>query len=200
MAIYSIDNLVPVVDPSAYVHPSAVLIGDVIIGPEVYIGPLASVRGDMGRIVIARGANIQDTCVIHTFPGKDCTIHDRGHIGHGAVLHGCDIGTNTLVGMNAVIMDDARIGSESIVGACSFIKAGFAAPERSLIAGSPARVRRAVTDQEIAWKTRGTDEYRQLARRCHASLRETRPLTAVEPDRQRLDISDYQTLGTSRDP
>ncbi|TQV66730.1 transferase hexapeptide repeat family protein [Exilibacterium tricleocarpae] len=194
MSVYSIDNLTPVVDPSAYVHPSAVLIGDVIIGAEVYIGPLASLRGDMGRIVIGQGANVQDTCVVHTFPGKDCTVHACGHIGHGAVLHGCDIGANSLVGMNTVIMDDARIGDECIVGACSFVKARFAAPARSLIAGSPAVIRRQVSDAEIAWKTKGTEQYRQLAQRCRAGLRETEPLVAVEPGRRRLHAGDYQTL------
>ena len=110
MTCYSLDGLTPVVDPTAYVHPSAVLIGDVIVGPHCYVGPLASLRGDFGRIVLEEGANLQDTCVMHGFPDSDTVVERNGHIGHGAVLHGCRIGADALVGMNAVVMDNARIG------------------------------------------------------------------------------------------
>lgn len=89
MPFYAIEGVTPVVDPSAYVHPTAVLIGDVIIGPDCYIGPCASLRGDFGRIVLQRGANVQDTCVVHGFPSADTVIEENGHIGHGAVLHSC---------------------------------------------------------------------------------------------------------------
>jgi phenylacetic acid degradation protein len=123
--VYAIDGLVPVIDPSAYVHPSAVLIGDVIVGPGCYVGPCASLRGDFGRLILGRGANVQDTCVMHGFPGTDTVIEEDGHIGHGAVLHGCRIGRNALVGMNAVIMDNAVLGESSIVAACAFVKAGL---------------------------------------------------------------------------
>ena len=109
MPCYSIEGVVPVVDPSAYVHPSAVLIGDVIIGPECYVGPCASLRGDFGRIVLERGANVQDTCVIHGFPQRDTVVEENGHIGHGAVLHSCVVRRDALVGMNAVVMDDAEV-------------------------------------------------------------------------------------------
>lgn len=186
LRVFAIDGIVPVVDPTAYVHPSAVLIGDVIIGPNCYVGPCASLRGDFGRLVLEAGANLQDTCVMHGFPGKDTVVEENGHIGHGAVLHGCRIGRNALVGMNAVLMDNVVIGENSIVAACSFVKAGVEIPPRSLVAGMPAKVVRAVSDDELAWKTEGTRTYQDLARRCHATMQEVAPLAAVEAGRRRI--------------
>ena len=136
MPCYSIDGLVPVVDPSAFVHPTAVLIGDVWIGPKVYVGPCASLRGDFGRLVLEAGSNFQDHCMMHGFPGADTTVEADGHIGHGAVLHGCVVRRGALVGMNAVVMDEAEIGERAIVAACTFVRAGFKVPARSLIARS----------------------------------------------------------------
>ena len=91
MPVYEINGVRPVVHPTAYVHPTAVLIGDVIVGPRCYIAPLASLRGDFGRLILEEGANLQDTCVMHGFPGADTVVEKDGHIGHGAVLHGCRI-------------------------------------------------------------------------------------------------------------
>ena len=192
MPIYAIEDLVPVIDPTAYVHPTAVLIGDVIIGAHCYIGPNASLRGDFGRIIVEQGCNVQDTCVIHSFPEQDCVVEQDGHIGHGAVLHGCRIGRNALVGMNAVIMDKAVIGSESLVAATAFVKAGFECPPKSLVVGSPAKVNRTLSDKEIAWKTKGTHEYQILTQRCQKSLREVQPLQGVQPDRPRFNASTHQ--------
>jgi len=192
MPIYAIENLIPVVDPSAYVHPTAVLIGDVIIGKDCYIGPNAVLRGDFGRIILNQGCNVQDTCVVHSFPNKDCVIEQDGHIGHGAILHGCHIGRNALVGMNAVIMDDAIIGDESLVAATAFVKSGFQCPPRSLLAGSPAIIKRQLSDQEVAWKSNGTLEYQTLTKRCHASLQEVQPLTEAQQNRPRFDASNHQ--------
>ncbi len=186
MPSYSIDGISPVVDPAAFVHPSAVLIGDVIIAAQCYVGPNAVLRGDFGRLVLHAGANLQDTCVMHTFPNMDCIVESDGHIGHGAVLHGCHIGRNALVGMNAVVMDEAIIGEESIVGAGSFIKSGFTCPPRSLVAGSPAKIIRTLEDAEVEWKSQGTAVYHELVRRCFDSLRQVEPLTHVEADRQRI--------------
>lgn len=190
MPCYAIDGLVPVVDPSAFVHPSAVLIGDVIVGANCYVGPLASLRGDFGRLVLHEGANLQDTCVMHGFPGTDTTVNSNGHIGHGAVLHGCTVGENSLVGMNAVIMDGATIGAQSIVAACAFVKAGFNCEPRSMVLGAPAKVVRKVTDQELEWKTKGTLEYQQLAVRSANTMVEVEPLDAFEENRQRIQHSD----------
>jgi phenylacetic acid degradation protein len=194
LTVYSIDGVTPVVDPTAYVHPSAVLIGDVIIGPHCYIGPAACLRGDFGRLDIRAGANIQDTCVLHAFPGHDTLVDEGGHIGHGAVLHGCVIECNALVGMNAVVNDNAVIGESAIVAAMAFVKAGMIVPPRTLVAGVPARVVRALTETELAWKIEGTDAYRELARRSSATMRATTALTAPERDRKRLDLPEMLPL------
>jgi len=192
MPIYSLEGITPVVHPDAHVHETAVLIGDVIIGAGCYIGPNASLRGDFGRVIVEQGANVQDTCVMHTFPGKDCTVGRDGHIGHGAVLHGCRIGANAMVGMQAVVMDDAVIGESSIVGANALVPSKFECPPRSLVIGVPAKVKRELTDKEIEWKTRGTREYQQLTGRCHASLVRAEALTEPEPDRGRMDVGQYE--------
>ena len=192
--VYSIDGVTPVVDPTAFVHPTAVLIGDVVVGPGAYIGPCASLRGDFGRLVIGRGANVQDCCVMHSFPGAEAVVEEDGHIGHGAVLHGCRIGRNALVGMNAVIMDNAVVGESAIVAACAFVKAGAEIPPRSLAAGTPARIVRTLSDEEIAWKADGTRTYQDLVRRSLATMRETTPLAAVEAGRRRIEIPDVVPL------
>jgi phenylacetic acid degradation protein len=185
--VYQINGVTPVVHPSAYVHPSAVLIGDVIVGPRCYVGPLASLRGDFGRLILEEGANLQDTCVMHGFPGCDTVVEADGHIGHGAVLHGCRIGRNALVGMNAVVMDNAVIGAESIVAAMSFVKAGMVVEPRSMVVGSPARVLRALSDDEVAWKSSGTRQYQELAVRSLESMCEVEALSAPEPERKRIE-------------
>jgi phenylacetic acid degradation protein len=185
MPAYSFDGLIPIVDPSAFVHPTAVLIGDVSIGPGCYIGPGASLRGDFGRIVLEKGANVQDNCIMHSFPSFESKVEENGHIGHGAVLHGCIVRRDALVGMNSVLMDGAIVGEASFVAAMSFVKAKFEIPPRTLVAGIPAKVVRELTDQEIAWKAQGTAEYQELARVSLATLKEVAPLTAPEPGRQR---------------
>lgn len=187
--VYSIDGVTPVIHPTSFVHPSAVLIGDVIVGPDCYIAPCASLRGDFGRIVIGRGANIQDNCIVHGFPERDTVVEDEGHIGHGAVLHCCRIGRNALVGMNAVVMDMAEVGESAIVAAMAFVKAGMVVPARTLVAGIPARIVRELTEKELAWKVDGTALYQQLAQRAFASMRETEALTEVEAGRKRIVLS-----------
>ncbi len=193
MPSYAFESLRPVVDPTAYVHPTAVLIGDVVIGPDCFVGPNASLRGDFGRLVLEAGANLQDNCVMHSFPGREVVVEAHGHVGHGAVLHGCRIGRNALIGMSAVIMDNVVVGDDSIVGALSFVKAGTLIEPRTLWAGAPARCVREVSDKELAWKTRGTAEYQALARRCLEGLVACDPLSEEEPDRPRLK-GDYRPL------
>ncbi|OEY66363.1 phenylacetic acid degradation protein PaaY [Marinobacter sp. X15-166B] len=191
MPCYQIDGVTPVVHPSAYVHPSAVLIGDVHIGPDCYVGPCASLRGDFGRIVMEQGANLQDTCVVHAFPGRDAVIHRNGHIGHGAVLHGCVIEEDAMVGMNAVVMDEAVIAARSIVGAAAFVKAGFSCEPASLIVGSPAKVVRQLSEKEVGWKLRGTQEYQALTRRSLATMQECTPLTEIDAERPQLQVGEH---------
>lgn len=187
--VYAIDGVIPVVDPSAFVHPTAVLIGDVVIGPGCYIGPLASLRGDFGALRVGAGANVQDCCVLHAFPGQDVVIEEDGHVGHAAILHGCVVGRNALVGMNAVMMDGSALGDSSILAAQSFVKAGMIIPPRSLAAGAPAKLVRPLTDAEIAWKAEGTREYQRLAVRSAATMVACEPLAAVPADRPRLDVT-----------
>ena len=198
MPCYEIDGLRPVVDPTAYVHPTAVLIGDVIVGPGAYIGPCASLRGDFGRIVLKNGCNVQDTCVIHGFPASDTLLEDNAHIGHGAVLHGCVIRADALVGMNAVVMDEAEIGPGAFVAASAFVRAGLKVPARSLAAGVPAKILRELSDQELAWKREGTATYQRLTERCLATMKEVEPLAVEEPDRRRLDAGSVRPLVATR--
>ncbi len=188
MPCYEIDGITPVVDPTAFVHPTAILIGDVIVGAGCYVGPAASLRGDFGRLVLEAGANLQDTCVMHGFPGTDTVVETDGHIGHGAVLHGCRVKRNALVGMNAVVMDNAVIGEAAMVAACAFVKAGMEVPPRTLAAGVPAKLVRELTEKELAWKVEGTATYQQLTRRCLSTLHEVLPLAAVEPNRRRFTM------------
>ncbi len=194
LTVYSINDVTPVVDATAFVHPSAVLIGDVIVGAGCYIGPCASLRGDFGRIEIRAGANLQDCCVAHGFPGTDTVVGEDGHIGHCAVLHGCVVERNALVGMNAVINDSALIGESAIVAAMAFVKAKMIVPPRTLVAGVPARVVRELTATELAWKVEGTASYQELARRSLATMRATAPLRRVEAGRPRIELPELLPL------
>jgi phenylacetic acid degradation protein len=198
LRVWSINGVTPVVEPTAFVHPSAVLIGDVIVGADCYIGPAASLRGDFGRIVIHAGANVQDVCVLHGFPGTDTVVEQDGHVGHGAILHGCVVRKNALIGMNAVINDNAVIGESSIVAAMAFVKAGMMVPPRTLVAGVPAKVVRELTEQELAWKIEGTQSYQDLTRRSLATMVESDPLPAPEPDRCRIELPELLPLSTTK--
>lgn len=175
--IYSYKGIKPVIHPSAYVHPQAAITGNVIIGKDVYIGPGAAIRGDFGQIVIEDGCNVQENCTIHMFPGVTVYLREGAHIGHGAIIHGAEIGRNCLVGMNAVVMDDVVIGEESIVGALAFVKAKELIPPRSVVAGNPAKVVKVVSDEMLQWKTEGTAIYQQLAREAHTDVVLCEPLT-----------------------
>jgi carbonic anhydrase/acetyltransferase-like protein (isoleucine patch superfamily) len=174
MPIYRFEQHSPVIDDTAYIHPSAEIIGDVIIEAHCYIAPGAVLRGDFGRIHVQHHSNIQDHCVLHSFPDKHCIVHPYGHVGHASVLHGCTLKDNVLIGMNAVVMDETIIAENSIVAANSFVPAKFTCSPASLIMGMPAKVKRQLTDDEISWKSQGTDEYVQLAGRYLDSLQEVR--------------------------
>lgn len=189
---YEYKGIRPVVHESAFVHPQAVVTGDVIIGKDVYIGPGAAIRGDFGKIVIEDGCNVQENCTIHMFPGVTVTLKENAHIGHGAIIHGATIGKNCLVGMNAVIMDDVVLGDECIVGALTFLKAKEVFPARSLIAGNPAKVIREVSDEMIQWKTEGTGVYQQLARDGADAMIACEPLREIPADQVAIQM-DYKT-------
>lgn len=182
-SIFAFDSFIPVVDPTAFVHPNATVTGNVIIGRDVYIGPSAAIRGDWGGIVIEDGCNVQENCTVHMFPGITVTLHAGAHIGHGAVIHGAIIGSNALVGMNAVVMDNARVGSGCIIGALTFVPSDMQIPDRKVVVGNPAKILKDVSDEMLAWKTEGTKLYQSLPAQCRASLRPCEPLTEVPRDR-----------------
>jgi phenylacetic acid degradation protein len=198
MPCYAIEGVIPVIDPSAYVHPTAVLIGDVHVGPNCYVGPLASLRGDFGRIVLLAGANVQDNCVMHGFPQQDTVVEENGHIGHGAVLHSCIVRRDALVGMNAVVMDEAEVGEQAVVAACAFVPAGMRVAPRTLVAGVPAKLLRPLRDDEIAWKLTGTQTYQDLTRRSLATLIEVQALPQAEPNRPRVQAPEVKSLIASK--
>lgn len=185
MPAFAFEGSVPVVDPGSFLHPTASLIGDVIIGPGCYIGPGASLRGDFGRIHVEGNASVQDNVTLHSSAETDCIVGYGCTIGHGAVLHGCTLGRHVLVGMNAVVLDTADIGDECLVAALSLVKSGLEAPPRSLIAGNPAKVVKTLTAEQVVWRMEDDGEYVRLARRSLAALVECAPLAAPEPDRQR---------------
>ena len=196
--IYQYKNFIPVIHVSSFIHPLAAITGNVVIGKNVYIGPGAAIRGDFGKIIIEDGCNVQENCTIHMFPGVTVLLKENAHIGHGAIIHGAEIGRNCMIGMNAVIMDDVVLGDECIVGAMSFVKANEIIPARSLLVGSPARIIRTVTDEMIQWKTEGTKVYQQLAMDMHTDWKECEPLREEVKTNWEEGTSDYKTLNRSR--
>jgi phenylacetic acid degradation protein len=191
--IYEFNGYKPVIDPSSFVHKEATIIGNVIIGKKVYIGPGASIRGDWGKITIKDGCNVQDNCTIHIFPGKDVILEENAHIGHGAIVHGANIGKNTLVGMNSVIMDDCNIGDECIIGALCFVKGEMNIPNRKIVVGNPAEIKGEVSDEMISWKTKGTELYQDLPNECHTLMKECEPLKEMEKNRKEKQKNIFKT-------
>lgn len=189
---YSFKGFIPVVHPTAFVHPQAAVTGNVIIGKDVYIGPGAALRGDWGGIIIEDGCNVQENCTVHMFPGVTVLLKEGAHIGHGAVIHGATVGKNVLVGMNSVVMDEVEIGDECIIGAMSFIPASTKIPNRSLVVGNPAKIIKEVSDEMIAWKTKGTQLYQSLPKDCYDSLVACQPLFEM-PENRPTQESLYKT-------
>ena len=200
MPCYAFQGIIPVVDPSSYLHPLAVVIGDVIIGPGCYVGPGACLRGDFGRIIVEGDSSIQDSATVHVSSLRDTMIGRGATIAHGAIVHGCEIGENCLIGMNAVVLDDVTLGAECLVAALALIKGGMVAPPRSLLVGSPARIVRTLSPEEVNWRNDGDGDYQRLARQALDSLVEIEPLRAVEPRRQRIQSGAIPIrLGTMRE-
>ena len=181
--IYEFNSYKPVIHESAFIHPQAAVTGNVIIGKDVYIGPGAAIRGDWGKIVIEDGCNVQENCTVHMFPGVTVTLKESAHIGHGAIVHGANIGKNCLVGMNAVVMDRVNVGDECIIGALAFVKEGMDIPNRKVVVGNPAKIVKDVSDEMIEWKTEGTGWYQRLPKELHETLKECEPLREVPEDR-----------------
>jgi phenylacetic acid degradation protein len=180
---YAANGRVPVIDASAAVHPTAVLIGDVFIGPDCWIGPNASIRGDQGRIVIGARTSVQDNCVLHTGPHGCMQIGEEGQIGHGAMLHGCTIGRNVLIGMGAIVLDDAVIEDDVLVAAAALVPGGARVPAGMLFVGSPGKVARPLKEAERASKRACTLHYAAMARAgVGMSWAPARIVTADVPD------------------
>lgn len=187
--VFSVDGVIPIIHPSAFVDPSAVVIGDVTIGANCYIGPNVALRGDMASIEIGEGSNIQDNCTLHCMTGIPTIVGAWGHIGHGAVVHSAQLDSNVLVGMNAVVMDESFVGKNSVVAAMAFVKTGQKVPENSLVAGIPARVVRELSEQEIEWKRDGTRCYHELVERCKTTYERVQALTEKEQNRPSLQVN-----------
>ncbi len=180
--IYAFKGFIPVIHESAFIHPQAAITGNVIIGKNVYIGPGAALRGDWGAIIIEDGCNVQENCTIHMFPGTTVLLKSNAHIGHGAVIHGATIGKNCLIGMNSVIMDNVILGDECIVGALSFVKADKVFEQRTLLAGNPAKKIKEVSNEMIAWKSKGTALYQSLPEEMKKHWMPTDPLREIPTD------------------
>ncbi len=185
--IYEFNGYKPVIHESAFIHPQAVITGNVIIGKHVYIGPGAAIRGDWGEIIIEDGCNVQENCTIHMFPGTTVLLKESAHIGHGAIIHGATVGKNALVGMNAVLMDEVVIGDECIIGSLCFVPAKMEIPNRKVVVGNPAKIIKEVSDEMIAWKSQGTKLYQQLPADCFATLKECEPLREIPDGRKKQD-------------
>ncbi len=181
--IFQFNGFRPVIHESAFIHPNAVVTGNVIIGKDVYIGPGAALRGDWGQIIIEDGCNVQENCTIHMFPGTTVLLKKSAHIGHGAIVHGATIGENVLIGMNSVIMDDAVVGDASVVGALCFVPAKMEIPDRSVVVGNPAKIVKDVSDEMLDWKTKGTLLYQSLPQEMRDHWMPCEPLRLPEPDR-----------------
>jgi len=192
--IYSFKDFIPVIHESSFIHPLAAVTGNVIIGKDCYIGPGAALRGDWGKIIIEDGCNVQENCIIHMFPGGTVLLKSAAHIGHGAIIHGATIGKNSLVGMNAVIMDNVELGDECIIGALTFIKQDEKLPARSLVAGNPGKIIKQVTDEMLAWKTEGTKLYQSLPKEMFENWKECESLREI-PDHLPLQAKDYKPFG-----
>ena len=188
--VFAFRDMVPVVHPDAFVHPQATLVGHVTVGADCYVGPHAVLRGDWGKVVLERGCNVQEGCVLHMFPGATVLLEEGAHVGHGAMIHGARLGPNCMVGMNAVVLDDAHIGKDSIVGALALVKAKSAFGPRSLILGNPATLNGEVSDLMLQHKSEGTALYQGLPADAHANLKQVDPLSAEPADR----VEDFPVL------
>jgi carbonic anhydrase/acetyltransferase-like protein (isoleucine patch superfamily) len=159
MSIYQLGQDAPIIDPSAYVAQSANVIGKVTLEANVSIWDAVTMRGDNERITIGANSNVQENCVLHTDMGCPLDIGQFVTIGHQAMLHGCTIGDGTLIGIAAVVLNNARIGKNCLVGAGALVTEGKAFPDNSLIIGSPAKAVRTLTDADIAAIRAGAQSY-----------------------------------------
>jgi len=197
MHIYEFNGIKPIISESAFVHPLATVIGDVQIGNDVYIGPGAVLRGDWGAIEIADGCNVQENCIVHMFPGQIVKLEQNSHIGHGAIIHGARIGRNSLIGMNAVLMDRVQIGIECIIGALTFIKEATIIPDRKVVVGNPAKIIKDVSDEMISWKSEGTELYHLLPSQLRETMKLCEPLREFS-NQTKIHSTEYATWKSTK--
>jgi carbonic anhydrase/acetyltransferase-like protein (isoleucine patch superfamily) len=171
MAVYQLDDDTPDIAPDAWVADSAEVIGRVVLGPQASVWYGAVLRGDNARITIGRASNVQDGSVLHTDDGKPLVIGEGVTIGHQVMLHGCTIGDGSLIGIQSVILNGARIGKNSIVGACSLVTEGKEFPDGALIVGSPAKVVRMLTPEQIEALAASAAHYVHNAERHRTRLK-----------------------------
>ncbi|MEO5881764.1 MAG: gamma carbonic anhydrase family protein [Caldimonas sp.] len=176
--IYSFDGHSPRILPGAYVHPSACLIGDVQIGEGCFVGPQATLRADHGPIRLEAMSNVQDNCVLHASPGGAVVLHRFAQAGHGAVLHGCTLMENCLVGIHATVLDGAVLGPDSLLAAHSLLTTGVRTEAGSLYAGSPAHFMKSQSRDAIAAQREGALRYARAAAEYRRSLRPVADQTA----------------------
>jgi carbonic anhydrase/acetyltransferase-like protein (isoleucine patch superfamily) len=172
MPVRSLGDRAPQIDATAYIADSAQLIGDVVLGSGVSVWFNAVLRGDTERISVGAGSNVQDGAILHADPGFPCTVGTGVVTGHGAILHGCQIGDDCLIGMGAVVLNGAKIGPGSIVAAGAVVPEGKEFPPRSLIMGVPAKVVREATTQDLEQIAAGARHYQERARLYQAELGE----------------------------
>lgn len=171
MPLYEFEGRRPTISPSAFIHPQAVIIGDVQIGDNCYIAAGAVLRGDYGTIIIQTGSNIQDNCTVHAQPGMTAFLGERSHIGHGAIIHGPTFGKHVTVGMGAIVMDNSEIGDNAVIGAGALVTERMKIPANSMALGSPARVVKEISPDLAHYMNLATDVYIDLAKRSPAGLK-----------------------------
>jgi carbonic anhydrase/acetyltransferase-like protein (isoleucine patch superfamily) len=147
--LLSLPGRSPAIDPTAWVADSATVVGDVVLGPQSSVWYSAVVRGDGDQISIGARSNLQDGVVLHTDPGFSLQVGDGVSVGHNAVLHGCRVEDDVIIGMGAIVLNGAVIGAGSLVAAGALVTGGVVIPPRSLVVGSPAKVRRETTPEEL---------------------------------------------------
>ena len=171
MAVYSLDQVTPKVDPTAWVAESAEVMGNVVLEADSSVWFNAVLRGDNEPIHIGRGSNIQDGCVLHSDHGQPLTVGQNVTVGHQVMLHGCTIGDESLIGIGAVVLNGVRIGKNCLVGAGSLVTEGKEFPDGSMILGSPAKAVRQLSPEQIEGLRRSARGYQQNARRFSAGLK-----------------------------
>ncbi len=171
MALYQLDDLVPTVDPSAWVADNAQVIGDVVLHEDSSVWFGATLRGDTETLTIGRGSNVQDGAVVHADVGCPVTLGEGVTVGHQVMLHGCTVGDYSLIGIQAVVLNGAKIGKHCLVGAGSLVTEGKVFPDGSLIMGSPAKVVRPLTPEQIEGLKRSAHHYVDNARRYRRGLK-----------------------------